>query len=48
VLSAAAVGAMDAGLLLYPVYFAVANGGTAAVIAYRRKSIATLAQVSFA
>ncbi len=36
VLSAAAVGAMDVSLLLYPVYFALANGGTAAVIAYRR------------
>jgi hypothetical protein len=35
-LSAAAVGAMDLSLLLYPVYFAIANGGTAAVIAYRR------------
>ena len=37
VLSAAAVGALDASLLLYPAYFAVANGATAAVIAARRR-----------
>jgi hypothetical protein len=39
VLSAIAVGAMDASLLLYPAYFAAANGVTAAVIALRRRSI---------
>jgi hypothetical protein len=44
VLGAAAVGAMDASLLLYPAYFAVVNGGTAAVIAYRRKAISAHAQ----
>ena len=37
VLSAAAVGALDASLLLYPAYFAVANGATAVVIATRRR-----------
>ncbi len=35
---------MDASLLLYPSYFAVVNGGTAEVIAYRRKAISTHAQ----
>jgi hypothetical protein len=43
VLSAAAVGALDASLLLYPAYFAVVNGATAAVIAHRRKAISKLA-----
>lgn len=47
VLSAASVGAMDVSLLLYPGYFAVANGATAAVIAYRRRTI-SIARVSFA
>lgn len=41
-LSAAAVGAFDGSLLLYPAYFAVANGATAAVIAARRRRAATL------
>jgi hypothetical protein len=41
VLSAAAVGAIDASLLLYPAYFAVVNGGTAGVIAHRRRAIST-------
>jgi hypothetical protein len=41
VLSAVAVGALDASLLLYPAYFAVANGGTAGVIAHRRRAVAT-------
>ena len=36
-LSAVAVGALDASLLPYPAYFAVANGGIAAVIAHRRR-----------
>jgi hypothetical protein len=40
VLGAAAVGAADFGLLLYPVYFAAANLGTAALIARRRRTIA--------
>ena len=46
VLSAAAVGAMDVSLLLYPAYFAVANGGTAAIIGYRRKTITTRMRAS--
>ena len=37
-LSAVGVGAWDASLLLYPAYFAVANGGIAAVIAHRRRA----------
>jgi hypothetical protein len=37
-LSAIAVGALDASLLLYPGYFAVANGGIAVVIAHRRRA----------
>jgi hypothetical protein len=36
VLSAIAVGALDPGLLLYPAYFACANGGVAALIVLRR------------
>ena len=48
VLSAAAVGAMGVSLLLYPVYFAIANGATAIVIAYRRRSTAALAKATFA
>jgi hypothetical protein len=39
-LSAVAVGALDGGLLLYPVYFGVVNGGLAALIAYRRRALA--------
>jgi hypothetical protein len=42
-LSAAAVGALDASLLLYPAYFAVVNGGTAAFISHRRRAISTTA-----
>ena len=38
-LGAGSVGAMDVSLLLYPVYFAVVNGATAAFIAYRRRTI---------
>lgn len=48
VLSAAAVGAMDVSLLIYPVYFAIVNGGTAGLIAYRRQAIAARAEPSFA
>lgn len=44
-LSAAAVGALDVSLLLYPVYFSLANGGTAGVIAYRRRATIRLAPV---
>lgn len=40
VLSAAAVGALDASLLLYPVYFALANGAIAGLIVARRRSVA--------
>jgi hypothetical protein len=40
-LSAAAVGALDASLILYPAYFAVANGATALLIAARRSSLST-------
>jgi hypothetical protein len=42
-LSAVAVGALDVSLLLYPAYFAVANGAIAAVIAQRRKVAAASA-----
>jgi hypothetical protein len=37
VLSTAAVGTLDASLLLYPAYFAIANGAIAVVIASRRR-----------
>jgi hypothetical protein len=39
VLSAAAVGALDVSLLLYPSYFALANGLTAWVIVARRRGL---------
>lgn len=39
VLGAFAVGALDASLVLYPAYFAVANGTTAALIAARRRAL---------
>ena len=41
VLATAAVGTLDASLVLYPAYFAVANAATAALIAGRRRSIAS-------
>jgi hypothetical protein len=39
ILAAAAVGAVRADLLLYPVYFGVANTGTAAVIRLRQRAV---------
>lgn len=44
VFGAAAVGGLDASLVLYPAYFALANGAMAAVIASRRRAIATRAR----
>jgi hypothetical protein len=41
VLSAMAVGTLDASLLLFPVYFALANAFIAAVILGRRSRIGT-------
>ena len=46
VLSAAAVGALDASLLLYPAYFAVVNTGTAVFIARRRRAMSTTAALT--
>ncbi len=46
VLSAAAVGALDASLVLYPAYFAVANGATAAFIVGRRRTLLPTAELS--
>ena len=43
VLSAAAVGGLDASLVLYPAYFAVANGAMATVIATRRRAMSLTA-----
>ncbi len=45
ILSAAAVGATDVTLLLYPAYFALANGATAGVIAHRRRAVSAVGQV---
>ena len=39
-LAAGAVGALDAALLLYPIYYCVANGAIAFLIAHRRGTVA--------
>ena len=46
VLSAAAVGALDASLVMYPAYFAVANGATAAFIVTRRRALLPTPELS--
>src|SRR5262249_36430255 len=38
-LSVFAVGALDASLLIYPVYFTMANGATAGLITWRRRAV---------
>jgi hypothetical protein len=43
VCSAAAVGGLDASLMLYPAYFAVANGAAAALIQSRRRAVSLTA-----
>ncbi len=44
VLSVVAVGTLDLSLLIYPVYFAVVNGATAALIVWRRRAITARSQ----
>jgi hypothetical protein len=43
-LAAVAVAAPDPALLLYPIYFCIANGALAALIVHRRRSLLTPAQ----
>ena len=47
-LAAGAVGTLDASLLLYPVYYCLANGALAALIHYRRSRLASQQRTSSA